>query len=87
MYETHPEIRAHVEELLNERGKQWIADSSNHCIFDSFLTMPIPESRMKNNASEMLRLMSLSLYFRERTMASFLCNKLAIWLLVGAVRR
>ncbi|CAB0759863.1 hypothetical protein FRC0119_01989 [Corynebacterium diphtheriae] len=45
--------------LLNERGKQWIADSSNHCIFDSFLTMPIPDSRIKNNASEMLRLMSL----------------------------
>nr|WP_272818726.1 hypothetical protein [Corynebacterium diphtheriae] len=59
MYETHPEIRAHVEKLLNERGNQWIADSSNHCIFDSFLTMPIPDSRMKNNASEMLRLMSL----------------------------
>ncbi|AWR16726.1 lipase [Corynebacterium diphtheriae] len=59
MYETHPEIRAHVEELLNERGNQWIADSSKHCIFDSFLTMPIPDSRMKNDASEMLRLMSL----------------------------
>ncbi|AEX68166.1 lipase family protein [Corynebacterium diphtheriae] len=59
MYETHPETRAHVEELLNERGNQWIADSSKHCIFDSFLTMPIPDSRIKNNASEMLRLMSL----------------------------
>lgn len=73
-----------LSKLLNERGKQWIADSSNHCIFGSFLTMPIPDSRMKNNASEMLRLMSLCLYFRERTMASFLCNKLAIWLLIGA---
>lgn len=59
MYATHPEIRVHVEELLNERGKQWIADSSNLCIFDSFLTMPIPDSRIKNNASEMLRLMPL----------------------------
>ncbi|MHC9961896.1 lipase family protein, partial [Corynebacterium diphtheriae] len=59
MYEAHPKIRAHVEELLNERGNQWIADSSKHCIFDFFLTMPIPDSRMKNNASEMLRLMSL----------------------------
>lgn len=78
MHETHQEIRAHVEKLLNERDKQWIVDSSNHCIFDSFLTMPIPDSRIKNNASEMLRLMSLCLYFRERTMASFLCNKLAI---------
>ncbi|MHD0229730.1 lipase family protein [Corynebacterium diphtheriae] len=59
MYETHPEIRAHVEKLLNERGKRWIADSSNHCIVDSILPMPIPDSRIKNNASEMLRLMSL----------------------------
>ncbi|CAB0872723.1 lipase [Corynebacterium diphtheriae] len=59
MYEAHPKIRAHVEVLLNERGNQWIADSSKHCIFDFFLTMPIPDSRMKNNASEMLRLMSL----------------------------
>lgn len=70
--------------LLDERGKQWIAGSSNHCIFDSFLTMPIPDSRIKNNASEMLRLMSLCLYFRERTMTSFLCNKLAIWLQISA---
>ncbi|CAB0737806.1 lipase [Corynebacterium diphtheriae] len=84
MYETHAEIRAHVEELLNERGKQWVADSSSHCIFDSFLTMPIPDSGIKNNASEMLRLMSLCLYFRERTIALFLCNKLPIWLLIGA---
>ncbi|MHC9568821.1 lipase family protein [Corynebacterium diphtheriae] len=59
MYETHPEIRAHVEKLLNERGNQWIADSSNHCIVDSILPMPIPDSQIKNNASEMLRLMSL----------------------------
>ncbi|CAB0575731.1 lipase [Corynebacterium diphtheriae] len=59
MYEAHPKIRAHVEKLLNERGNQWIADSSNHCIVDSILPMPIPDSRMKNNASEMSRLMSL----------------------------
>ncbi|CAB0621901.1 lipase [Corynebacterium diphtheriae] len=59
MYETHPETRAHVEELLDERGKQWIADNSKHCIFDSILTMSTPDSRIKNNASEMLRLMFL----------------------------
>ncbi|WP_342343100.1 lipase family protein [Corynebacterium diphtheriae] len=50
MYEAHPKIRAHVEELLNERGNQWIADSSNHCIVDSILPMPIPDSRIENNA-------------------------------------
>lgn len=54
MYETHPELRPEVDDLLNQRGRQWIIDSSNHCLMDSFRTMPIPDSRVLTNSGERL---------------------------------
>ncbi|CAB0761673.1 lipase [Corynebacterium diphtheriae] len=54
MYETHPELRPEVDDLLNDRGKQWIFDSGTHCLVDSFRTMPIPDSRVMTRSGQRL---------------------------------
>lgn len=44
MQETDPDLYRDVLGLLNERGKQWVAQEGNSCAFETFTNLPIQNS-------------------------------------------
>lgn len=52
LYEVHPELQQMVESTLNDAGVAWLHQGGSDCIFETFATMPVPDSSIYTRSGQ-----------------------------------